>query len=790
MLKATRQPKSTKALAAPVHPVLPTKSTLARLALLLALALQIVVGLTLFRPAPVYAELAPPQVAAPAAIAVDVASGRIIYGKNIHKALPMASTTKIMTVLTAFSIPGVSLSETYKVVKDDLVGEASIPLSEGEVISFQDLLWGTLMNSGNDGALAIARYAGAKIAGPGDPITKFVARMNSYATQLGMLDSHYANPHGLDQDGHVSSPFDLAISGWYLLKNPLLKQIVGTQTATVAGHALNNLNNPYLKANPGANGIKPGYTDNAGLVLVGSATRDSTTVITVVMGEQTEGYRADPTNLLNYSFAQLKDPAYLQTIQQGASAATSADYIGRPEGDKLFVFNGSNNSVLNAQVNQTGTPAPTAGSGDGGSGNDPNSKKGGINIFTILLVILILLGLVYVVLRFTPLGGDRGRQFAYALEDGAAKTLYGLRKFWTYLKPGSNDEEDTPKPPKRAPALNSPPDLKTRLSQAAANDKGTTATPRNRQNPFTDTGAYRPSNLGENQRVFGSGEVHKLDQIPEDEAGLDFDTDNSPDYDTSPFGDSSDSPLPPRPLSNRPGAEPLVRPIQPQPGSDLPPFKTSLPSQRTEPVVKPINQPTTPNRPAPTGSGSTGNDPTKGFTTPSGTGAGSTGSFGRTPTSDTPSTASGKTGSFGSNPTAGFQTPTQGTTPPGSSRAGSNETGNSRGGFDAAFGQPEGGSGDSLALHARQAIDYAYAGRFAASTEEFKRVVEQDPLFDFATVEEFEQMPVLGYKALATAYREVGKPKFAILLLDMAVETFPNELELRNMLKHMRRDTE
>jgi D-alanyl-D-alanine carboxypeptidase len=756
MLKATRQPKSTKALAAPVYPVLPTKSTLARLALLLALALQIMVGLALFRPTPVYAELAPPQVAAPAAIAVDVASGRIIYGKNIHKALPMASTTKIMTVLTAFSIPGVSLSETYKVVKADLVGEASIPLSEGEVISFQDLLWGTLMNSGNDGATAIARYAGSKIAGPGDPITKFVARMNSYAAQLGMLDSHYANPHGLDQEGHVSSPFDLAISGWYLLKIPLLKQIVGTQTATVAGHALNNLNNPFLKANPGANGIKPGYTDNAGLVLVGSATRDSTTVITVVMGEtKAEEYRADPTNLLNYSFAQLKDPAYLQTIQQGASAATAADYIGRPEGDKLFVFNGSNNSILNAQVNQTGTPAPTAGSGDSGSGNDPNSKKGGLNIFTILLVILILLGLVYVVLRFTPLGGDRGRQFAYALEDGAAKTLYGLRKFWTYLKPGSNDDEqDNPKPPKRTPALNSPPDLKTRLSQAAANDRGTATTSRKSQNPFTDTGAYRPSGLGENQRVFGSGEVHKLDQTPEDEPDLGYDDmGNSSDYDPSTFGDSSDSPLPPRPLSNRPGAEPLVRPIQSQPGADLPPFKTSLPNQRTEPMVKPINQPTTPtNRPA----------------SPAG--------------SDTPSTASGKTGSF--------QTPPQGATPSGGSRAGSSDTGSSRGGFGSTFGQPDGGSGDSLALHARQAIDYAYAGRFAASTEEFKRVVEQDPLFDFATVEEFEQMPVLGYKALATAYREVGKPKFAILLLDMAVETFPNELELRNMLKHMRRDTE
>ena len=93
-------------------------------------------------------------------------------------------------------------------------------------------------------------------------------------------------------------------------------------------------------------------------------------------------------------------------------------------------------------------------------------------------------------------------------------------------------------------------------------------------------------------------------------------------------------------------------------------------------------------------------------------------------------------------------------------------------------------------LHARQAIDYAFAGRLVASTDEFKRVVERDPLFDFAAIEEFEQMPVVGYKALATAYRDAGKPRFAVLLLEMAVENFPSELELRNMLKYIRRDIE
>jgi len=95
---------------------------------------------------------------------------------------------------------------------------------------------------------------------------------------------------------------------------------------------------------------------------------------------------------------------------------------------------------------------------------------------------------------------------------------------------------------------------------------------------------------------------------------------------------------------------------------------------------------------------------------------------------------------------------------------------------------------DSLAVRARHAIDYAIAGRILASTDEFRRVVEQNPAFDFGTIPEFEQMPVLGYKALANAYQSAGRTKFAVLLLDMAIEKFPNDLELRNMFRVINRE--
>jgi hypothetical protein len=104
------------------------------------------------------------------------------------------------------------------------------------------------------------------------------------------------------------------------------------------------------------------------------------------------------------------------------------------------------------------------------------------------------------------------------------------------------------------------------------------------------------------------------------------------------------------------------------------------------------------------------------------------------------------------------------------------------------FGAPPTGGTDSLVARARQAIDYAYAGRLQASTDEFRKVVEHDPLFDFGSLEEFEQMPVLGYKALANAYSAARRHNFALLLLEMGIDKYPNDLELRNMLRTFKRE--
>ncbi len=702
----------------------------------------------------------PPNLAAPSAIAIDTASGRIIYSKNPHRRQAMASTTKIMTALTALSVEGTNPAETYQVVREDLVGEASMGLRLGETVTFQDLLYGMLLNSGNDAATAIARYAGNKLPGPADPVTRFVARMNTYALEMGLRNSHYANPHGLDQAEHYSSAFDLAITGWYALRQPLLSKIVATASTTVAGKRLNSLN-WMLGKYAGANGVKPGYTDDAGLCLVFSATRNGQTALGVVLGEANSGYYADPPALLDYSFSQIAQPDFQKTVQQGATEATAADYLGRVIGNKLVPFGApeipggagasiiglpGSNGVIDAQISQTtpGQTTPTdSGGNSAGSGGDSGSKKeGGFNLFGLILILLLAAGVLYVLLRFTPVGGERGREIAYSMEDYANRGWQavrgGLTRLWRFVRPGSEEGETggqdrmaasrqtSPRP--TLPANSNNPELDRRRNQVF-NDAST----RRETNSPSSYGASPPAPVAP---------APPSRPYPPAPARYE-DTDQK----SNPA--SYSTPTPPAPL------RPSPTPARPNPleniFDDVDPFAEpeafkAEPLRNSNPAPEPAARPVPPrplsNRPQPT-----------------------------QPSPTPPPISTGPTPSG-----AGTFEPTR-NPPPASPRAAS-LSGSARAG--------EGG--DSLAMRARQAIDYAYAGRITASTEEFRRVVEQNPLFDFGGIEEFDQMPVLGFKALSTAYRDSNRPKFAVLLLDLAIEKYPNDLELRNMQRTFRRE--
>lgn len=148
-------------------------------------------------------------------------------------------------------------------------------LKEGEILTLQELLYGLMLSSGNDAAVALAIYCGGTVEG-------FVERMNDKARWLGLQNTHFANPNGLDAPDHYSSAEDLAALGAYAMQNPIFAKTVSTKTVQAAGRSLRN-HNKLLWLLPGAEGIKTGYTKAAGRILVSSAQRQGRRLVTATL---------------------------------------------------------------------------------------------------------------------------------------------------------------------------------------------------------------------------------------------------------------------------------------------------------------------------------------------------------------------------------------------------------------------------------------------------------------------------------------------------------------------------
>lgn len=222
--------------------------------------------------------LAEPTFNAKSVLAEDLDSGQLLYQKNIHERLLPASTTKLMTALVgrAYFKPTDILTAT----KDSLVGGSTMGLSLNEQMTFQSLLYGMLINSGNDAAFTIAaNYPGG--------ISAFVAQMNLKAQSLGLTDTHFQNPAGFDDPTHYSSAYDLAKIAEQVTKDPLLSTIVDTKETTVDAinsskeHLLKNVDE--LLSVQGVIGIKTGYTEEAGENFIGLVDRNGHKVLTVVL---------------------------------------------------------------------------------------------------------------------------------------------------------------------------------------------------------------------------------------------------------------------------------------------------------------------------------------------------------------------------------------------------------------------------------------------------------------------------------------------------------------------------
>jgi D-alanyl-D-alanine carboxypeptidase len=241
-------------------------------------------------------ELPPPRITAEMAVVIDEASGAILYGRDEHREVAPASLTKIVTAMVAIEqgdpAARVAIDVDSRVMWDSTV----MGLRPGEELSLEGLLYGLMLPSGNDAAIAIARH----IAGSEE---RFVDLMNAKVRQLGLQHTHFTNSHGLDDDAHYSSPYDMAMLARAAMRYPLFQRLAAAKEWEASGflqrYRLVNLNR-LLWRYPGADGVKIGYTPAAGRTMVASATRDGHRVYASFM--RSRDLVADGTALLDYAF--------------------------------------------------------------------------------------------------------------------------------------------------------------------------------------------------------------------------------------------------------------------------------------------------------------------------------------------------------------------------------------------------------------------------------------------------------------------------------------------------------
>jgi len=258
----------------------------------------LIAGLLCLLRVPAGAEAAPGNSAA-SAILMHADTGSVLYEKNADERMLIASTTKIMTALVA--LKHCDPDETVRILPEYTgIEGSSMYLAPGDTYTLRELLYGLLLVSGNDAAVAIACHTAGSVAG-------FAALMNEEAARLGLANSSFKNPHGLDEEGHYSSARDLAIITAEALENPLFAEIIATKSYTT--HGLTYVNHNKLLWNyDAALGGKTGYTSAAGRSLVSCAERDSLRLICVTLSDP-DDWR-DHSALCDWAFAHYRCEYY------------------------------------------------------------------------------------------------------------------------------------------------------------------------------------------------------------------------------------------------------------------------------------------------------------------------------------------------------------------------------------------------------------------------------------------------------------------------------------------------
>lgn len=241
------------------------------------------------------------NVSAQYACVIDGITGRVLFEKNAYEKHSMASTTKIMTALIA--LENGNKDDIVTVSKNAAGTEgSSIYLKQGEKITLCDLLYGLMLSSGNDAAIAIAEHVGGSVENFADMMTK-------KAKEIGAKNTSFKNPNGLDEDGHYTTAYDLALITRTALANETFREIVSTKTKNISNgeesymRTLTN-HNKLLRLYPGCIGVKTGFTKKTGRCLVSAAEKDNSMLIAVTLNAPDDWN--DHTNMLNYGFENSK----------------------------------------------------------------------------------------------------------------------------------------------------------------------------------------------------------------------------------------------------------------------------------------------------------------------------------------------------------------------------------------------------------------------------------------------------------------------------------------------------
>jgi len=240
----------------------------------------------------------PTQISAQSAVLLRADTGEILYKHNADAVRPMASTTKIMTALVALELLS---PETPVKIPPEAVGieGSSIYLTEGEILTLEELLYALMLSSANDAAVAIA------VACSGS-VDTFAERMNQKAKDLGLANTHFTNPHGLDDPNHHTTAYELGLIAREALSHDSLKAIISTKRKTIPHNGDDGVrlllnHNKLLASYDGAVGVKTGFTKKSGRCLVSAASREGITLIAVTLNAPDDWH--DHTALLDYGFS-------------------------------------------------------------------------------------------------------------------------------------------------------------------------------------------------------------------------------------------------------------------------------------------------------------------------------------------------------------------------------------------------------------------------------------------------------------------------------------------------------